>query len=308
MVSSMPIFEQKLALRTVQIEQFLDQLLSPSQTDKAKECPMRLKNAMRYGVLGGGKRFRPFLTLETAHMLGGNETSALRAGCALELIHCYSLIHDDLPAMDNDDLRRGQPTVHRAYDEATAILAGDALLTLAFEVIADPLTHPDPGIRAACTLTLAKAAGRQGMVGGQMLDLAAEGRFGDAIPDVDAIRTLQAMKTGALLTAAVELGAIIAGVRDDERKALVHYGQALGAAFQVADDILDREATTEVLGKRTGKDQEKGKGTLVDMLGISAAREECMTLKHAAFATLTPFKERAHTLQDAFIFAVQRKK
>jgi farnesyl diphosphate synthase len=203
--------------------------------------------AMRHGVLNGGKRLRPFLTVETARMLGRDGAGSLRAGAAVELLHCYSLVHDDLPSMDDDDLRRGQPTVHKAYDEATAILVGDALQTLAFEVVADPATDPDASVRADLVLGLARASGMGGMVGGQMLDLAAEGRYGEARLSEAEIRTLQAMKTGAILRFSVEAGAIVGRADPAARADLVAYGKALGAAFQVADDILDREASAEAM-------------------------------------------------------------
>jgi farnesyl diphosphate synthase len=208
--------------------------------------------------------------------------------------------------MDDDDLRRGRPTVHRAFDEATAILVGDALQTLAFETLVDPATDPDPALRADLALGLARASGIGGMVGGQMLDLAAEGRYGPVHPDAAAIRGLQAMKTGALLRFAVDAGALLGRANPGERTALLAYGGALGAAFQVADDILDREASVETLGKRTGKDREKGKATLVDRLGIDAARRECAWLVEAATEALAAFDGRADVLRDAVRFAVER--
>jgi farnesyl diphosphate synthase len=193
----------------------------------------------------------------------------------VELVHCYSLVHDDLPAMDDDDMRRGKPTVHKAYDEATAILVGDALQTLAFEIVADPTWQPDARIRADLVLGLARASGLGGMVGGQLLDLTAEGRFGAATMDVDDTLRMQAMKTGAILAFSVEAGAIVGGADKDQRASLLRYGLALGQAFQIADDILDREASPEAMGKATGKDKDAGKATLVDRLGIDGARAEC---------------------------------
>src|SRR5919112_1831901 len=238
--------------------------------------------AMRHAALGGGKRLRPFLTIETARLLGREGQGPLRAGCAVELLHCYSLVHDDLPSMDDDDLRRGRPTVHKAFDEATAILVGDALQTLAFEVLADRATDRDPAIRSDLVLGLARASGPGGMVGGQLLDLAAEGRYGAAeLTEID-VRQLQMMKTGAILTFSVEAGAILGRADPAARENLVNYGRALGAAFQVADDILDRESSPEALGKRTGKDLEKGKATLVDLLGLEGARRECELLVEQA--------------------------
>jgi farnesyl diphosphate synthase len=263
--------------------------------------------AMRHAALGGGKRLRPFLTLEAARLFGREGEGPLRAGCAVELLHCYSLVHDDLPSMDDDDLRRGRPTVHKAYDEATAILVGDALQTLAFEVLADPATAPDPATRSDLVLGLARASGLGGMVGGQLLDLSAEGRYGPAEMGEADVRRLQMMKTGAILTFSVEAGAILGQADPGARGSLVEYGRALGAAFQVADDILDREASTEALGKRTGKDQDKGKATLVDLLGMEGARQECRQLVERADAALDPFGPAAQTLREAVRFVVERQ-
>ena len=269
--------------------------------------PPRLMAAMRHAVLGGGKRLRPFLTLETARLLGSAGEGALRAGAAVELLHCYSLVHDDLPSMDDDDLRRGRPTDHRAYDEATAILAGDALQTLAFEVLADPATDPDPAIRAMLVLGLAQASGLGGMVGGQMLDLAAEGRYGAVRLDEAGIRRLQAMKTGAILAFAVEAGAILGRADSGQRECLATYGRALGAAFQIADDILDRESSAQAMGKRTGKDRDKGKATLVEHLGLDGARRECGRLVETALDCLDAWGSEADLLREAVRFTVERK-
>src|SRR5690606_4438327 len=218
--------------------------------------PSRVTESMRYAALAGGKRLRPFLVVETARLFGTEGDGVLRAAAAIECVHCYSLVHDDLPAMDNDDMRRGQPTTHRKYDEATAILAGDALLTYAFDILADEPTDPDPAIRVALVRTLARASGLGGMVGGQLLDLEAEGRFGDGKPlpltDKEILR-LQSMKTGALLMAGVEMGAILGRATKEERDTLLRYGRALGQAFQIADDLLDEEADAATVGKATGK-------------------------------------------------------
>jgi farnesyl diphosphate synthase len=262
--------------------------------------------AMRHAALGGGKRLRPFLVIETARVLGHDSDGAVRVGAALELLHCYSLVHDDLPSMDDDDLRRGRPTVHRAFDEATAILAGDALQSLAFEVLADPATDADPAIRSELVLGLARASGLGGMVGGQLLDLAAENRYGPVQLDEADIRRLQAMKTGAILAFSVEAGAILGRADQSDRAALRTYGRALGAAFQVADDLLDREASAEAMGKRTGKDQEKGKATLVDLLGLEGARLECGRLLAQALAALEPFGPEADVLREAARYTVER--
>lgn len=300
--------DARLAQNAAAVETLLESLLS--ETPAAGEIlrPPRLVAAMRHGALAGGKRLRPFLTVETARLLGVPSAQALRAGAAVELLHCYSLVHDDLPAMDDDDLRRGRPTVHKAYDEATAILAGDALLTLAFEVAADAATHPSGEIRAELALALARAAGLGGMIGGQMLDLAAEGRFGEGRTLTDAqIRRLQAMKTGALLAASVAMGAILGGATAAQREALLAYGKALGAAFQVADDILDVESTPAELGKATAKDAGRGKGTLVGALGLEAARTERDRLSAEAIAALAGFGPEADTLRAAARFAAERR-
>ncbi len=263
--------------------------------------------AMRHAVLGGGKRLRPFLAMETARMLGATADAGLAAGCAVELVHCYSLVHDDLPAMDDDDLRRGKPTVHKAYDEATAILAGDGLLTLAFEVAADLRWQPDAAIRADLVLGLARASGLGGMVGGQLLDLGAEGRFGPLEMGLEDTLRMQAMKTGAILAFSVDAGALVGGAGAEARAALLRYGRALGQAFQVADDILDREASPEAMGKATGKDKDAGKATLVDMLGMEGARAECNRLVAACETALEGFGPRAETLRQAARFTVARK-
>jgi farnesyl diphosphate synthase len=292
------------------IESLLDTLLSPELRGGELARPQPLLAAMRHGALGGGKRLRPFLTVETARLLGGDVAQALRAGAAVELVHCYSLVHDDLPAMDDDDTRRGRSTVHKAFDEATAILAGDSLLTLAFDVMADPATHPSGEVRIALVQVLARASGLGGMAGGQMLDLAAEGRFDGGRPrtlsDAD-IRLLQAMKTGALLAGSVEIGALVAGAQPGQIAALVAYGKALGAAFQIADDILDIEATPEDLGKATAKDAGKGKATLVSALGLAGAKRERDRLSEVAVAALSGFGPGANMLRAAARFAAERK-
>lgn len=298
----------KLAQTADAIEALLERLLAPEPMAGEIARPARLLAAMRHGALGGGKRLRPFLTVETARLFGVETQRALRAGAAVELLHCYSLVHDDLPAMDDDDTRRGRPTVHKAYDEATAILAGDSLLTLAFDVMADPATHASGEVRAALVLALARASGLGGMAGGQMLDLAAEGRF-DAAPGGLAeaeIRRLQAMKTGALLAASVEIGALLGAADEAQRAALGRYGKALGAAFQVADDILDVEASPEQLGKATAKDEGKGKATLVSALGLGAAKSERDRLSGEAVAALGSFGAEADVLRAAARFAAER--
>ena len=248
------------------------------------DAPERLYAAMQHAALGGGKRLRPFLVVETAAMFGAVGEGALRTACALEMIHCYSLVHDDLPAMDDDDLRRGRPTVHIAFDEATAILAGDSLLTLAFEVLADPRTEADASLRAALVLAFARGAGPSGMAGGQALDLAAEAATTPL--GTDAVRHLQALKTGALLACAVDAGALIGRADAAQKTALTVYGRALGAAFQIADDILDATGDTAKLGKKAGKDAGRNKATLVATLGLDGARAACETEVRSALAAL----------------------
>ncbi len=293
------------------IEALLDALLQGEPEAGEIHRPARLLAAMRHGALGGGKRLRPFLVVETARLFGVPIEQALRAGAAVEFAHCYSLVHDDLPAMDDDDTRRGRPTVHRAYDEATAILAGDGLLTLAFDVIADPRTHPDGETRAAIILLFSRALGLGGMVGGQMLDLAAEGRFAadGAAEKLDEtrIRRMQAMKTGALLAGSVLIGARLGQADPTRMAALERYGSALGAAFQVADDILDIEASAEQMGKATAKDDAKGKATLVAALGLDAAKRERDRLSEEAIAALAGFGPQAALLRAAAEFTAQRK-
>lgn len=273
--------------------------------------PGRLGEAMRHAALGGGKRLRPFIVLKSAGLFGVGEADAMPAACALEFLHCYSLVHDDLPAMDDDDLRRGRPTVHRAYDEATAILAGDGLLTLAFETLADPRTHADGAVRADLALELARAGGTAGMIGGQMRDLAAEGRFGEGRPlalSVEEISTLQAMKTGALFRFAALAGPILGGAGPDDRQRLAAYGSALGRAFQIADDLLDEEASPEEIGKATAKDRAKGKATLPALIGREAARERLADAVAEARAALSPYGARAAPLIAAAVFAAARRK
>ncbi|MEQ8445386.1 MAG: polyprenyl synthetase family protein [Pelagibacterium sp.] len=232
-------------------------------------APERLLAAMAHGALDGGKRLRPFLVRLSASLFDVPHEKSLAAGAALEMVHSYSLVHDDLPDMDNDELRRGKPTVWKAFDPALAILAGDALLTEAFALLSDPRTHPDPAIRAELVLTLARAAGPTGMVGGQVLDI--EGETNTL--DEDAIFQMQAQKTGALIRAGVEMGAILGSATPDQRTALIHFGTAAGLAFQIADDILDVTATSDALGKTAGKDVAQNKSTIVARSGLDAARQ-----------------------------------
>ena len=306
-----PALASAVSKTAAALETLLDALLRNELEAGEIHRPARLLAAMRHGALGGGKRLRPFLVVETAGLFGVPAEQALRAGAAVELAHCYSLVHDDLPAMDDDDTRRGRPTVHKAYDEATAILAGDGLLTLAFDVIADARTHPDGETRAAIVLLLSRALGLGGMVGGQMLDLAAEGRFGgdgtvEKLGQAE-IRQMQAMKTGALLAGSVLIGARLGQADASQTAALERYGKALGAAFQVADDILDIEASPEQMGKATAKDDAKGKATLVTALGLDAAKHERDRLSDEAIAALAGFGPEAAMLRAAAEFTAQRR-
>jgi farnesyl diphosphate synthase len=266
----------------------------------------RLGAAMRHALFTGGKRFRPFLVLESAALFGVPAAQAVNTAAAIECIHCYSLVHDDLPTMDDDDVRRGQPTVHKAYDEWTAILAGDALLTLAFEILAQEKTHPDARVRAELAAEVAKAAGGRGMVKGQMLDLAAEKRGEPTERTVAHVRELQSLKTGALIACACEVGAILAQGCPRERGALREYGEHLGLAFQIADDLLDAEGEAAKVGKATGKDSTAGKATLIGLLGIPKARTLLGEAEQQAIAALKPFDVRAEILIEAARFAASR--
>lgn len=296
------MFETALRLRADAVEAELRLLLGEQILPGEIVRPAHLMDAMRYGALNGGKRLRPFLVLESAALFDADGEAALRVATALECVHCYSLIHDDLPAMDDDDLRRGQPTVHKAFDEATAILAGDGLLTHAFDIIADEATQLPAERRAALVLALARAAGPGGMVGGQALDLDAEQNK----PDEAGIIRLQAMKTGALLRFACEAGAIIAGASPTERESLAEFGSAIGLAFQLADDLLDLTADAATMGKATGKDAAAGKATLVSLHGADWARTQLAGLVGQAHALIEPFGERATMLKAAASFIAHR--
>jgi farnesyl diphosphate synthase len=287
-------------------EALLDRLLAAAPADGELARPARLVEAMRYSSLGGGKRFRPFLVVESASLFGVPRQNALMAGAALECVHCYSLVHDDLPAMDNDELRRGQPTAHRKFDEATAILAGDGLLTFAFDILSRQETHGDPAIRVELVMALARAAGLGGMAGGQMLDLAAEGRFGSKTLGESEVRMLQAMKTGALLRFACQAGGILAAATRVQRAALERYGSAVGEAFQIADDLLDIEGDPALVGKSTGKDAAAGKATFVSVLGIPGAKARLQALVAEAETALAPFGPSAAILIEGARFVAQR--
>ncbi len=282
------------------VEEHLDRLLASPGISPRSE---RLTEAMRYAALGGGKRLRPFLLIESARLFDVDEANALPAACALECVHCYSLVHDDLPSMDDDAVRRGRPTLHIAFGEATAILAGDALLTLAFEMLSGENAHPDPAIRAELVLLLAKAAGWQGMAQGQALDLSGARRnFGP-----DEIAAMQALKTGALFCFACEAGAVLGRAASSDRAALFAYASAFGQAFQLADDLLDMEGDAASLGKAVAKDAAHGKATLVARLGPEPARERLGQLLDEAEVALAHFGDRAIILRETVRFAANRK-
>ncbi|MBX9701065.1 MAG: polyprenyl synthetase family protein [Acetobacteraceae bacterium] len=283
-----------------EIDAALDSLLPAVEGPEA-----RLYEAMRYAAIGGGKRLRGFLVLEGARQFGVSRSAALRVAGAIEMVHAYSLVHDDLPAMDDDDLRRGKPTAHKAFDEATAILAGDALQCHAFTVLAEEDTHSAPSVRAELVRCLSRAAGPRGMCGGQMLDMLAE-RSGETLDEV-AIGRLQTMKTGRLIEFAAEAGAILGKAPSSQRHALCLYGRDLGAAFQIADDLLDATASAEETGKRTGKDAEAGKATLVGLLGIERARLQAERLVAQARNHLDSFGERADMLRLLAEFVIARR-
>jgi len=302
-------FQERLNQVAQDTEALLGQLLDASPSGEELGRPARLLDAMRYASLGAGKRFRPFLVVESAALFGVDRQNALMAGAALECVHCYSLVHDDLPAMDNDDLRRGQPTVHKAFDDATAILAGDGLLTFAFEILARRETHADPTVRVELVQALARAAGLGGMVGGQMLDLAAEGRFdGGKVQRLQeqGVLTLQAMKTGALLKYACRAGGILGQATRPQRDALERYGAAVGQAFQIADDLLDVEGDPALVGKQTGKDAVAGKATIVGILGVDGAKARLRTIVADAEAALKPFGQAADVLIAGAKFVAER--
>ncbi|MGF1462333.1 MAG: polyprenyl synthetase family protein, partial [Maricaulaceae bacterium] len=264
----------------------------------------RVIEAMRYVCLGGGKRLRPFLVWARARLFDVDEDQALRVGAALEMVHCYSLIHDDLPAMDDSDLRRGRPSVHKAFDEATAILAGDGLLTYAFEVLAAPATHADAEVRVGLVAALAQAAGAAGMVGGQMIDIAAER---DALAlDLQGISELQALKTGALIRFGCEAGAILGQASAADRAALTGYAADLGLAFQIVDDLLDALGDETAIGKPVGQDAAMDKSTFVKLLGVEGARNRAEALAASACARLDPYPETAEPLRSVARFVLTR--
>jgi farnesyl diphosphate synthase len=289
-----------MAEAAAEIDEALDMLIPPAQGPEA-----RLFEAMRHAAIGGGKRLRGFLVLEGARQFGVARDAALRVAAAIEMLHAYSLVHDDLPCMDDDDLRRGKPTVHKAFDEATAVLAGDALQANAFYVLAEPDTHPDPAVRAELCRCLARAAGPRGMCGGQMLDMLAT-RAGEPLEEA-AIGRLQLLKTGKLIEFSAEAGAILGKAPGPIRHGFAAYGRDVGAAFQIADDLLDATASAEEAGKRTGKDAEAGKATLVGLLGVPRARAHAERLAAQAAGHLDVLGDRADLLRAVAHYAIARR-
>jgi farnesyl diphosphate synthase len=287
-----------LASVAAEVETALDLLLPQPEGPEG-----RLFAAMRYATLGGGKRLRGFLVMETAGLFSVDRHCAARVAAAVEMLHAYSLVHDDLPAMDDDDLRRGKPSTHKAFDEATAILAGDALQTRAFEVLAEPDTHSNPEARCELVAGLAQAAGARGMAGGQMLDMLAEGQPHTG----EQIARLQALKTGRLIQFSVEAGAMLGRAPLAQRHILAAYGRDLGAAFQIADDLLDAEGSTEETGKTAGKDAAAGKATLVAVLGLERARAQAAALAAQAAGHLDGFDEKADHLRQLASYVVTRR-
>lgn len=297
-IASDPNLAEAMALASQTVEAALEVLLPVPEGGEA-----RLAEAMRYATLGGGKRFRAFLVLKSASLFNVAHTCAARVAAAIEMLHAYSLVHDDLPAMDNDDLRRGRPSTHRAFDEATAILAGDALQARAFEVLAEADTHSDPQARCELVAALGAAAGARGMAGGQMIDMLAEGRTLDG----PAVTRLQVLKTGRLIQFSAEAGAILGRAPVAQRQFLAGYGRDLGAAFQIADDLLDAEGSTEETGKTAGKDAAAGKATMVAVLGVERARAHAEMLAYQAAEHLESFGERADLLRALARFVVDRR-
>ena len=297
-----PEFSDALSQTTENVNRHLERVLSYEATSGEIGRPRKLVDAMRHGVLNGGKRIRPFLLIQTAALFEVAEEVALPFASALECLHSYSLIHDDLPAMDNDDLRRGKPTVHQAFDEATAILAGDALLTLAFDLITAAATQVDGNTKAELVGLLAKAAGLGGMVGGQVLDIAAENQS----PTADEIRTLQSMKTGALIRFACEAGAVLGRADAAQRQSLRQFGETIGLAFQLADDLLDVTSDQATMGKAVNKDSDQGKGTLVSVYGVERVQSMLKEAIAEAESHLVGFGERSDLLRQTAHFIASR--
>ena len=294
---------EALSAATSAIEAGLETLLPPVSGGASQ-----VVSAMRYAVLGGGKRLRGFLVLEVAAMFAVPASNAVRVAAAVEMLHAYSLVHDDLPSMDDDDLRRGKPSTHRAFDEATAILAGDALQTRAFEILAEPETHANPTARCVLVAALANAAGAAGMVGGQMYDMASEGLAGRGeMLGLDELLHLQALKTGRLIQFSAEAGAILGCVQAEMRSSVAAYGRDLGAAFQIADDVLDEAGTVEEIGKTVGKDAAAGKATVVGLLGMEQATARARSLAGQAVNHLAGFGPEADLLRALAAYVVHRK-
>ncbi len=262
----------------------------------------RVQEAMRYATFAGGKRLRPFLVLHSARLFGVNDAHSLRVGSAIEVLHTYSLVHDDLPCMDDDDLRRGRPTTHIAFDEMTAVLAGDALLTIAFEILADEKTHPDPAVRIALVGRLAEAAGHDGMIGGQVIDMLATEKFAP-----EDVINLQRLKTGQLFEFSCEAGPILGAASAEDRARLRAYAREMGLVFQITDDLLDVTSTAEKTGKAVGKDRDQGKATLVTLLGVGGARAEAARRAEAAIAALGPHASRSPELSGLPFFLLDRE-
>lgn len=290
------VLEVELSKTAALVEKALDELLPAAEGHEG-----RVAEAMRYAALAGGKRLRPFLVLSSANLFDVDDDRAMRVACALECVHTYSLIHDDLPCMDDDELRRGQPTTHIAFDEATAVLAGDALLTLAFEILGDVPTHEDARVRCELVVALARDAGTHGMVGGQMIDILAE----TTELDMGGVTRLQQMKTGALIRFAAESGAIMGRAMSDMRHALTAYAHDMGLAFQIIDDLLDIEGDAEEMGKAVGKDQNKA--TFVSLMGTDRARTQAEMLAEQARIHLDPFDSRADLLRQLPQFVINRR-
>lgn len=291
-------FQSTIKQTAALIETALDEMIP------ADEGPLgRVAGAMRWGALDGGKRLRPFLVIAAADMFDCPRERSIRVGCAVEMIHCYSLVHDDLPAMDDSDLRRGRPSVHKKYDDATAILAGDALLTQAFELLAEEKTHPDGNVRCKVALELARASGKAGMVGGQMIDIYAEQKDFD----LAGVTELQRLKTGALIRFSAVGGGLIGEAADDEVAALAAYAEDLGLAFQIVDDILDATADAETLGKPAGQDAEMDKATFIKLLGMDGAKSKAAELVDRCKAHLDRFGDVAAPLNGAADFVFERK-
>ena len=290
-------FTSRLAYVAAEMESTLASVLPAPEGHQSV-----IMDAMRYAAIGGGKRLRPFLMIETARMLGHSDKGVHIAAAALECLHVYSLVHDDLPCMDDDDLRRGKPTVHKAYDEALAVLAGDGLLTLSFELLAREDVHADAAIRLALISGLAKAGGTHGMIGGQVIDISVS----ESDRDEALITQLQDLKTGALIEYAVTAGATLAGASQEQHMALQHYARDMGLAFQIKDDILDVEGDADIVGKAVGKDENLGKATFVSILGLEGARDKASELGHRAKRHLDPFGNSAQTLCDTVDFVLNR--